>query len=410
MLWFALSPALCYASETVTTESAIQSDFAITDTEISTGLLMSRAIGIFKDTNGNSGYPSLHNFVEFTPPLTSTYQSSNLNSYWTSNKDFSIMIDFRGNTEFALFDKNTVIDLTVSGINFSYQNGYKWSVTNVGGGSGYYEESIDLSQLNRCRIILFPEYVGADGDWSASRSYEVLDSVKIDNSNNTISLIVDDLEIPFDVKFVRISFTFNAVADDLDSTKTHSGFTGWTDTGYYNVNYDEATFRYAEVDQTSGLLSGIIEWLRSIRDGIVNVKDGVANVFNAITELPSKIWTVFENGIKSLLVPSETDITAMKDKWDTLLSDRFGVVYESGALLIDIANSVSESSTTETITFPTVSYNFSGTDFTFGGYEVDVIPNGFEFLADILKGVIDIVCTLAFINAMRRKYDELMMR
>lgn len=46
--------------------------------------------------------------------------------------------------------------------------------------------------------------------------------------------------------------------------------------------------------------------------------------------------------------------------------------------------------------------------FTFGGYDVQIVPTGFDFIVNILKTVIGIVCTILCVNALRKKYDEVM--
>ena len=63
---------------------------------------------------------------------------------------------------------------------------------------------------------------------------------------------------------------------------------------------------------------------------------------------------------------------------------------------------------TDTIEFPQASINLSGTPFTFGGYSVKIVPEGFGVLVTAIKSIVAIVCTVAFVNGMRKRYDEIM--
>lgn len=56
---------------------------------------------------------------------------------------------------------------------------------------------------------------------------------------------------------------------------------------------------------------------------------------------------------------------------------------------------------------PEVTVNFSDTSFSFGGYEVSIIPDGFDVLVTAVKGITSIVCTFLFINSLRNKYEKL---
>lgn len=392
--------------------------FTVTDDDVANGLVQANFVFNERKT-WNTKYNSVP-YVWQSPLSIDVFEFSSGHSTYPDlqSGDYGNGLEFCTHLSRVdsgkLIDKNEEYHLTLNGFKHQMRYNYHWSysIVNVGAGSGggvaYYPVDINLLRA------LTLQYYGVNGEYiSQSISNDRFSDV-ITISGDTFGIDLDVVAPNFDVKALRVvfSFTLNAYNWSVpDASSYHRGATHEYGTGiYFETVVYNGVLKITTPDESTGLLKGIIEWLKSIRDGIVNVGNGVTNVFNSILELPAKLWNLIETGLKNLFVPSETAIAEMKDKWDTLLADRFGVVYESGALVIDIANSVSEASTSETITFPSVSYNFSGTDFTFGGYEVDVIPNGFEFLADILKGVLDIVCTLAFINAMRRKYDELMMR
>lgn len=128
------------------------------------------------------------------------------------------------------------------------------------------------------------------------------------------------------------------------------------------------------------------------------------NIFDKILELPSKI----AEAIKGLFVPSEEDMSEYKDKWDALLADRFGAVYEAGAIITDTLGSLKASEQQGYISVPEVTVKLVDTNFTVGGWDVRIIPEGFEFLQTLLKRFVDILCTVLFVNALRDKYENIM--
>lgn len=156
----------------------------------------------------------------------------------------------------------------------------------------------------------------------------------------------------------------------------------------------------------AGLLSGILEYIINLWR---TAEAGFANIVQGITELPQKLWSLIENGLKSLFVPSLNNMRAYEDRWDTLLEDRFGAIYQVTNLLVEGWEDLERSQEQDNIEFPEVSINLPNNEqFTFGGYTVDIVPDGFEWFIEILKTLISIVCTIAFINGMRKKYDEIM--
>lgn len=154
--------------------------------------------------------------------------------------------------------------------------------------------------------------------------------------------------------------------------------------------------------KTEGLLSGILGKLQE-------VKDNISNVITSITELPQKIWSFIENGLKSLFVPDEQYIVEYKDKWDTLLENKLGAVYEVANVTFESWDRVQASDEQDTIEMPEVTIPLpEDNEFSFGGYDVKIVPDGFEFLATAVKMITAVVCTLAFVNGLRKRYDEVM--
>lgn len=165
--------------------------------------------------------------------------------------------------------------------------------------------------------------------------------------------------------------------------------------------------------EESGLLSGILGWIQnifnSVKDGFSALGQGITNIWNGIVELPEKIWQFIENGLKNLFVPTEEYIVGFKDRIDTLLGEKLGAVYQVIDITLNSWDRITASDETNSIEFPSVTIDLpNNNSFTFGGYNVVIVPQGFEFLATIIKGFIAVLCSVAFVNGLRKRYDEVM--
>ena len=180
-----------------------------------------------------------------------------------------------------------------------------------------------------------------------------------------------------------------------------------------------------DVVSDKGLLSSIVDTITNIFSSITNLPVNIANsikgffdnvvnavnkVFTAISELPAKIWNLIETGLKNLFVPTEEDLQEYYDKWNVLMSERFGALYEVVNIVTDFIDSFKSYNETGTIDFPAVTVDLAGSPFTFGGWTVAIVPDGFGLLFDSLKLAIDMVCTYAFVFGMKKRYEDLVER
>lgn len=227
--------------------------------------------------------------------------------------------------------------------------------------------------------------------------YHVGDGYKVALTFNNLNIDIRAVNFAVIYDFNNMFWTWNF------DTSVYKIFYG-TGVNDFIVDYDI----YTNTKDYGGLLGSIIEWLQSIRNGITdtvdNIKSGFNNVVSSITSLPGKI----AEAIKGLFVPTYEDMMQYEEKWDELLASRFGAVYQAGSIITDTLGSIQESHEQGTISVPEVSVNLAGTDFTIGGWNVDIIPDGFEFLQTMLKGFFDILCTVLFVNALRDKYEKIM--
>lgn len=225
----------------------------------------------------------------------------------------------------------------------------------------------------------------------------------------------------------KLTFGFLGISDELDSLG-----------GEISSRFDDVDDAIASIDSSinqglddlgdeigsdlddlgdsidQGLLDvegAIDEGLNDVESAIGDTNDKIAesnsllsNVIEGITFLPKKLL----DGIVGLFVPSEEDLESYNDKWNELLRSRFGALYESVDLIDEFAGTMKLKAATNTISFPSVSLNLAGVPFTFGGWDVRVVPEGFDEVFDMLKWMISIIATLGMVNALRNKFERLL--
>lgn len=148
----------------------------------------------------------------------------------------------------------------------------------------------------------------------------------------------------------------------------------------------------------------------NLNEGFSNVNDSVQqngekldNLNSTLEETPNKLL----EGIKGLFIPTEQDMIEIKDKWQLLLEERFGALYQAGSLITDFSENFTYKGVQSTIELPYVWIPLGDTIFEFGGYDVQIVPDGFDVLRDALITIIDVVCTLAFLVMLRNKFNKI---
>lgn len=271
-------------------------------------------------------------------------------------------------------------------------------------------------------------------------------NVKTDGLLTTIG--ADFENVPCDVYGVNIVLIYYGASgfdnNDGDSSLTYQHWDISQITKGYG--FDNSKLVINVDNNVSGLLSSIIGFIQSILQGVQNIFTKItdfmtsvgnwfndlfsklgnwftnligsissfmtsvgnwfSDLFDYIIDLPGIMWNWIENGLKSLFVPDSAYIEEYKEKWDTVLSERFGAVYQVFDLLVTYFENFNVARLQTSITIPSTTIDLpDGAAFTFGGYEVQIVPQGFEFLATVCRTIVDIVCTLLFINTMKRKFD-----
>lgn len=133
----------------------------------------------------------------------------------------------------------------------------------------------------------------------------------------------------------------------------------------------------------------------------------VGRILSGLTRIPGMIV----DGIKNLFLPSEASLIRFKDDMILVFTKTFGPAYDASNLVENFASSLSanqgDTSNPPTLDFPELTVNLAGSDFTFGGWTVRLYPQEFQIFVDILKQVINIVCTLSFANAVKNRLEGL---
>lgn len=254
-------------------------------------------------------------------------------------------------------------------------------------------------------------YFNGGPGWGEIRIYDIFDNVytlqceslnfKFQDNNKYMNIWGSSGELPADVYKIDIVYytdlidTFGIPEQAFDEDYTGTSFIPHHSIGFYN---SVLVLTENEKNEAVGLLQSIIIAVNNIKDGIIN--------------LPSNIANFFVEGIKSLFVPTEQELQDWKDKFDVFLSEHLGFLYQIPGYLVDLVKSIYNAfdAPNNTVEMPTYEYDFDGSTFSFGGYTVDLIPEGFEAVVSVLRVIVNIVCTLAFANMALRYFERILTR
>lgn len=198
------------------------------------------------------------------------------------------------------------------------------------------------------------------------------------------SEFVYDFTAPVDLQYFYVDVEYNA----------YKGYSGTSSSRLmvplvYNFN-TSGSIEFDESGQSIGLLKGIIEWLR--------------NILNAITNLPSQIWSFIENGLKILFIPSADFMSGTFDSFKNLAESKLGFLYTILDMVIGLFQSLTTSLVTpaETLTIPRLALPFPYTD---SGYIVlwedmtfNIRIEGLDVLYSLAHLVTSILLITATIN------------
>lgn len=254
------------------------------------------------------------------------------------------------------------------------------------------------------RMWLFIRYAnGTYGTFSADQTnYDYISGERFLNLNYTFTPSADIRSIEW---YIECDYTESQVTYENSDYKLECLLGEHNGDNQFEVIIEQDT-------KEAGLLAGLIEWVKSIKEtvtgGFSSIIHWFENIGHYLAELPNNIWTYIRDGLMSLFVPDEQFITEYKSKLDTMLENKLGAVYQFANITFESWDRIQNSDNTNTIDFPKATIKFGNTSFSFGGYQVKIVPDGFDFLVTAIKTIIGILCTIAFVNGMRKRYDEVM--
>lgn len=225
---------------------------------------------------------------------------------------------------------------------------------------------------------LYFQYEGSS-DWSWIGGYTPA------NGKITISKAVDS-----PVQKIRINFTFDSnttYTNNFPSPTVCWGLTYFDTMQWVSSVSDSGDQTVSELRETNGLLTGILS--------------GLNNIFQSITDLPGKI----ADAIKSLFVPSQDDLTAVKTKYEQLLSERLGFVWQAGDMVNDFFSdfhgALQDSDEYEFV-FPGIAFPMNGELIVIcEEMTVDLDNDVMVALRTVLGTVVTIISVLGFISVAR---------
>lgn len=287
------------------------------------------------------------------------------------------------------------LQMKINGINYTFIEGMTWdewinSAYNIDGFYiKEYNSNFYVYTSSNNRIYYINKFINdTSGDINYSGPFSVTSSLIIK------PIISRDAFYPLGNDYMN--YGIKSYCDDIKAGNILPE--NEVNTIVYSRYQYEFDFSITSVEVTvqndNRLLNGIIAWLKKIKDSISN--------------LASEIASTIGSKLEYLFVPNDARILEIKEEFEQELKGRFGVLFDAVDIVDMVAGTFVYKGTNTTITLPSVTVDLAGTPFTFGGYEVDVIPDGFEGLVDALRLVVNITCTWWFVLSMKKRLEEVL--
>ena len=283
------------------------------------------------------------------------------------------------------WEEEQASSLQIMDAKFLFNLGYlQWNGTdNINGMEAFHNSSISGGHLTEVHLIINGKDVGVvpaaitekqAGEW---RYY---------------SVSIPDSKVDFDEQLIRsVSFCFDISNARMNGGDNH--FSGGVGVGLYAPPVSGKN-PYPVVSDSARLYTGVSD--NAEQTGLLK------GILNAITSLPGKIVSALIDGLKSLFIPSDADITELKTKYETLLSERLGFVWQAGEWLVSFGQSVLSAmqSTDEYVfTFPGLHLTLPEGEFTLIEEMPVSLDNAvMDVIRPVLGTVVSMVSVIAFIN------------
>lgn len=148
--------------------------------------------------------------------------------------------------------------------------------------------------------------------------------------------------------------------------------------------------------------------ITSIKSSVTNIEQGVVDLNSTVMDMSTQlhnsnsgIWNSFKKSLNSMFVPSEGDITSVKDGFDQLAQDKLGGAYQSFDTVIDgvqtVNNKFKNPGTSPGVEFPGISVPLGGDvgTVTLAASQTVMLPEKITGVLYPVAGVIiPIVCAI----------------
>lgn len=303
------------------------------------------------------------------------YSYSSFNSY-----HFLDRFQIRNESE-SLFPIGYDYTLTLSGL----LNSSLWAQASNTSNNGYLY--FDGGGVKKYRVYAYD----ASGNWQELHEASVTVS---DDNQGSYTITVNTGSLPFEVfqLDVDIIWEYQSAYGD-NNTEYSSGKWLYSRT----LGFDDFNIAWVGYSESTSAQKELVE----LNKGILETVKGIAT---SIVELPTTIWDKFQAGLMALFVPSEQFIDEMNTAWQNFFMEHFGAFYEVIAIISEYVGSFVESEQS-TVFLPEITVPVGADGFTFGGWEVQVVPDGMSVLFEALKMIVSIVATFFFINGLKRRFE-----
>lgn len=217
-----------------------------------------------------------------------------------------------------------------------------------------------------------------------------------------IYYVLEDL--PFDVYGFYVLYSYPLVDFHLGIQPYFNTTLQPSRTVHFNGSY--FSFIEEPYDKTDSFLGSIIELIKNLPSKIA---DAFTSLFDYLLEGLQALADYILDFFVYLFVPSEGFLDNAVYSMTTAFENGFGCIYQGCNYMFNFAETlITYDGTVRELEFPSTTIHLGEVDFTFGGYEVDIVPSGFEEIQFFVQTAVTAVCAFPFINALRKRLEEVL--
>ncbi len=168
--------------------------------------------------------------------------------------------------------------------------------------------------------------------------------------------------------------------------------------------------------QTQTLTDKLTDVKDDIVGGITDLKEtttqGFKDVVQGITDLPGKIGEM----LQGLIVPDSEKVSGKFEDFNNLAEEKLGVIYQVPEMVISMGQSVVSGAVEQKgemtlpkfeIIMPATNQSRAGERLTvWEEYTFPIWPEGTEVIHTAVQTATSLICVIAMINSIKRKYEE----